>query len=182
MANRAARLARAKKREKIRKGPSDNANAWLTLMGVEISKWPVAQPIYTNYPGHGDRKIDLQATLHAAEYCKAWFAHVKDTPHITKLLYCTCDEQWIHEAKELRTRADAWNKAHPGQMVFPPWVRTGRISAAALAAGYSAGLNVNIVQKTAAEIHDQYREAWGRMTFEQIEARVAAAHLSKEKP
>lgn len=114
MANKKAREARRKKRERIRSGPSDTAQAWLTLMGIEITKWPVAP-----MPTDADGKPDMAALAAAVNKFKAWHATVKDTPHITKMLYCTCDEQWIREVKLLRSKAEAWKHQHPGQMVFP---------------------------------------------------------------
>lgn len=128
MANRATRLARAKKREKIRLGPSDTAQAYMNLLGIEIEVYPpVAQ--YINIPGHdavgfyedklARQKLLGDAMIKARMNVKSWRAVVKDTPHITKNLYCTCDEQWIAEVKLLRMRADKFKKEHANHVVFP---------------------------------------------------------------
>lgn len=185
MANKKAREARRKKRERIRRGPSDTAQAWLTLMGIEITKWPAPR-----FPSRGvDGKIDMTDLENAVGKFKAWHGVVKDTPHITKMLYCTCDEQWIREAKLLRSKAEAWKHQHPGQMVFPHglyrsqnWTmdfetqsvgRVSKVTRKSYERLNGGGLMLSRTWQDEATKIDN-------TDFSQIEARIAA-HLTKEK-
>lgn len=166
MANRAKRLARAKKREKIRLGPSETAQAYLNLLGIKIEFWPPPPMSFGRQPGvlvevTGEALIKARANL------KYWYATVEDTPHISKQLFCTCEEQWIAEAKSLRQRADKFKKEYPGQMVFPHGVRTGRISAKQLAQSYGKSVT-NWPSK------ETLKKMWLGVDLAKTEARVTA--------
>jgi hypothetical protein len=195
MANRSQREARRKKREKIRLGPSDTARAWLKLLGVEITPWaPGDQNNFRTGVDHFAVDHSIQPTppspgewmLRIRMNMRAWHAQVIDARHVSKMLYCTCDEQWISEAKSLRAAADKWKKEHPNQMVFLHGARTGRWSAnaAALAAGYGAGPHTfrrsgksdiyKHLARYAERDTDAMKKLWLGADFAKTELRVAS--------
>lgn len=123
MANKAARIARKKRRDKIRLGPSEHVYAFLKLLGIEVQPYPTRyeKSEAADY-GMLPRKRDVLQTL---LQIKAWHARVIESPHITKLIYAACDEQWVAEAKMLRIRADKYKADNPNTVLLPhglePW-------------------------------------------------------------
>jgi hypothetical protein len=155
MASRATRAARAKKREKIRLGPSETATAYLNLLGVEIEMYP---PVTGVWPPL-DLKNQGETMLKARMNMKYWHARVIDTPHITKNLFCVDEAQWIAEIKALRQKADKFKREH-GRAMFIPGT-----------------------QMTATEVRHRYNKSYPniqklwKMNFAQAEARIVGHML-----
>jgi hypothetical protein len=181
MANKKVREARRIKRERIRLGPSDAARAMLTLLGIEITPWPARrEPIKPD----DDPFVAPPDPLRTRAEIKAWLATVADTPHIAKLLYCTCDEHWIAEAKMLKLRADKYRAEHPNTVLLPHGWGNHDAFLGPLVKGVHYG------KKTQPEIQ---REMWRRMgryaigdmrrffgaDFAKTEARIAG-HIHDE--
>ena len=112
MANKKTREARRNRRDKIRLGPSERATAFLNLLGIELAPYPTRYLPQDLTKGLQNlprvRPVDL---LKTRTDMKCWIAKVTAHPHITKLLYCTCDEHWMAEARLLKLRAE--NAAKP---------------------------------------------------------------------
>lgn len=172
MANKTARAARKKRREKIRLGPSEHVCAFLKLIGIDVQPYPTRyEKSEASDYGTVPRKRDVLQTL---LQMKAWHAKVIESPHITKLIYAVCDEQWLAEAKMLRIRADKYKADNPNTVLLPhgfePW------PADPLIKGTHYGKRPPNI----------YYDAWRNMRqyfsvdFKALEVRVAA-HVHDEK-
>lgn len=147
-------------------GPSETAQAYLNLLGIEIEAWPPPQiPERAPWPqsSYHEPSVKMgEAMIQARMNMKYWAAYVKDTPHIAKNLFCVDEAQWIAEAKNLRQRADKFKKEHPGQMVFPQ-------------PAYLTAQEVMARRRSS-----RYSKMWSKDGWLKTEARVAA-HLSTKE-